>query len=58
VMIPFELVSANSILLQNRPYGIFIVATSFYNAPKFRILKSNLKFIIHTNLIEAYGFSR
>ena len=32
-MIPFELVSANSILLQNRRYGLFIVATSFYNAP-------------------------
>ena len=24
-MIPFELVSANSILLQNRPYGLFIL---------------------------------
>ncbi|MBQ9673804.1 MAG: HAD family hydrolase, partial [Ruminococcus sp.] len=36
VMIPFELVSANSILLQNRGYGyFFIISTSFYNAPLF-----------------------
>ena len=48
-MIPFELVCANSILLQNRPYGLFILLLQLHFTMRQNYFEKNNFALVHMN---------